>query len=143
GAVADRHAPPPRHPPRPATLPPPGTRGRGAPHPPQRLQVPPVRGQRHLAVAVEIDHPLVHRAPDHLPPPLAGPQPPHAELPRVVDHRLDPKYPPEFVVHLQPVILHPMLDPRTGMAPLLAVGEHLAVAPGMEPPPQEAQNSGR
>ena len=36
-----------------------------------------------------------------------------------------------------------MLDPGTGMPPLLATGEHLAIEPGMEPSPQEAQDVSR
>src|SRR5438270_12606381 len=97
----------------------------------QRVQVTHVGRQRHLAVVIQVAHPFVHRAPDHLLAPGTDPLPTDPELPRIVDHRLDPQHQTELVVHLQPVVLHPVFDPRPGPAILLAMSEHLTVEPRM------------
>src|SRR5271157_2160132 len=52
----------------------------------------------------------------------------------------DPQDQGELVVHLQPVVLHPMFDPGSGPATFLAMGEDLAVKPGMKPSAQERQD---
>jgi hypothetical protein len=75
---------------------------------------------------VQIGNTLVHGAPHHAELPVPFPLAADAELVRVVDHRLDPEDPAELVLHLQPVVFHPMLDPGSRQPLLLAVGGHLA-----------------
>jgi hypothetical protein len=106
----------------------------------QRLQVALVGSQGDLAVAIQIDHALVHRAPRHFAAALTSPPSPDAKLSGIVDDGLDPQDNAELVVHLQPVVFHPMLDPGAGPAIFLATGEHLPVKPGMEPSAQERQD---
>jgi hypothetical protein len=53
------------------------------------------------------------------------------ELPRLVDDRLDAQDQAEFVVHLQPIVFHPVFDPSTGQTVGLAVGQDFAIETGM------------
>jgi hypothetical protein len=99
----------------------------------QRIQIVFVRSQSDLAAAVDVHHASVHRAPHHLAAPPASPQTPAPKLSWIVDGGLDPRDQTELVVHLQPVVLHPMFDSGAGPAIFLATGEHLPVKLGMEP----------
>jgi hypothetical protein len=56
----------------------------------------------------------------------------HLEVPRVVDRRFDPQDAAAFVVHLDRVAIHPVLDPKAFME-LAAVGHHLSRNSALDP----------
>src|ERR1700734_3954021 len=72
---------------------------------PQRLQVAFIGSQGDLAVAVQVNHALVHRAPRHLATALTDSPSSNTKLSGIVDDGLDPQDQAELVVHLQPVVL--------------------------------------
>jgi hypothetical protein len=73
--------------------------------------------------------------------PVAAPPRPaaHLELVRVVDDRFHPQDAPVLVVHLDPVLLHPVLDARPGPSPLPLV-EDLAREAAVELAAEERQD---
>lgn len=78
------------------------------------VEVPSVGGQGDLAVAIEVDHALVHGAPDHLALPFALSSAWDTEQARVVDDRLDAQHEGELVVHLEPVLAFEMVGQALG-----------------------------
>src|SRR6266404_3887486 len=108
----------------------------------QGIEVTLVGGAGDLVVTVEIGHAFVHGAPDHLLASPAFPPAPHAKFAWLVDDRLDTQDQAEFVVHFQPIVLHAMLDTRTGKAIFLAVTENLAVEAGVQATTEESQDIG-
>ena len=62
------------------------------------------------------------------------------ELPRLIDDRFDAQNLAELVVHLQPVVFHPVLDPSTWKTVLLAVGQDFAVEARVQTAAQEGED---
>src|SRR5437763_12019823 len=114
--------------------------GLGPIHDRQGAEVTFVGGAGNFVIAVEVGDTLVHGAPDQLVAPLPLAATADLELARLVDDRLDAQHLAELVVHLQPVVLHPMFDPRPGPAVLLAVGQYLAVEARVQAAAQEGKD---
>jgi hypothetical protein len=112
----------------------------GSVHDRQGAEVAFVARAGDFVIAVEVGDPLVHGTPSHLAASLPLDPAANLELARVVDDRLDPQDLAELVVHLQPVVLDPVLDPRPGPTVLLAVGQHLAVEAWVQAAAQERQD---
>ena len=106
----------------------------------QAIEIPMIRFTSDLMVAIEIGHALVHGTPGHRLAALPRTRAADLELAGLVDDRLDTQHQAEFVVHLQPVVLDPVLDPGTGHALLLARGKYLAIETGMQPTTEESEN---
>ncbi|MGH7856041.1 MAG: hypothetical protein ACREQY_01835, partial [Candidatus Binatia bacterium] len=82
----------------------------------QRVEVARVGLGADLAVAGQEGDALSHRHPRHDVPSLAAHAPADAKLVGLIDHRLDPQHRALFVVHLDPVALHAVLDAPAGQA---------------------------
>jgi hypothetical protein len=100
--------------------------------------------QRQLAVAEEGRHTLPQRDRFGFSAAAAAAAPADPEFLRLVDHRLDPEDRTGFVVHLDPVLFHPMLHPPARHAApelvLDSVGDQLALELAVELPAQEGQH---
>ncbi len=101
-----------------------------------------VGGLGDVAIVIEVAHALVHGKPAHLLLTMPGAGAAHAELPRLVDDRLDAKDQAELVVHFQPVVLHAMFNACPRPAFFLTVVEHLALEAWIELAAQEGKNIG-
>ena len=96
--------------------------------------------QGDLALVVEVGHPFIHRAPRHLTATCSGAQAPDSKLSGIVNHGLNPQDQAEFVVHIQPVVLHAVFDPGTGPAIFLTLSEYFPLESRMKPSAQERQD---
>jgi len=95
---------------------------------------------RDFVIVVEVGDPLVHGTPIHLVASLALDPAANLKLTGVVDDRLDTQDLAKLVVHLQPVVLDPVLDAGPRPAVFLAIGQHLAVETRVQAAAQKAQD---
>ena len=77
----------------------------------QGVQVPGVALERDLTVPEEVGNALPQGNPCADAVTTAADAAAHAKFLRLVDHRLDLEDEPGFLVHLEPVLFHPMFDP--------------------------------
>src|SRR6267142_2356691 len=87
----------------------------------------------------QVRHALAHPSPPHTHLALDADLPAQLETPRVVDRRLDPQHTALLVVHLDGVLLHPVLDPHP-FRTHLNVTARLAAEPAVTAPAQESQH---
>jgi len=66
--------------------------------------------------------------------------PPDFEFAGVVDDSFHPQDLAELVIHLQPVVLHPVFDAGTGMTILLSVRQHFALEVAVQLAAQEGED---
>src|SRR5688572_18480435 len=78
----------------------------------KRIQIAVVGDLRDLGVAVDTGDALAQREPSHRGNSFAHAHPPALELRRTVDHRFDAEDAAVLVVHLDPVLCHPVLHSR-------------------------------
>jgi len=70
---------------------------------------------------------------------LPAPSAPHLELVGTIDHGLDTQYASMLVVHLYPVLFHPVFDPGAGPT-LLVFVEHFTLKASVEFATEEDQD---
>ena len=63
-----------------------------------------------------------------------------AEFARLIDDRLDTENQTELVIHLEPVVLHALLDPGPGSAIFRARGQDFAVEVAMQTAAQKRED---
>ena len=106
--------------------------GDGKVHNRQSIQVALIAGQSHGVILIKVGHAFVHRTPNHLLASLSHSLTADTKFPRLVDNRFDPKDKAEFVIHLQPVVFHAVLDSGAGPAIFLAIAQDFPVKAGMQ-----------
>jgi len=104
------------------------------------FQIPVIGSSGNTLELVEIRHPFIHGAPDHLLVPISLSQTANAKFTRVVDNRLDPQDLAEFIVHLQPVVFHAMFDASSWLAFLFAVGKDFTLEVAMQLTTQKSKD---
>ena len=93
----------------------------------KRLQVSLIAGEGVALIVVQIDHSFAHWTPRPVTRSiLTRAFPKNFEFTGLINDGFDPQDQPKLIVHLQPVPLHAVFDPRTGFAFGLHVGHDLA-----------------
>jgi len=112
--------------------------GGGISHDSQGCQVRMIRCPGDLRVPIQAAHTFAHREPTQLPLALADALTADAKPIRVINDGLDAQHQSEFVIHLDPVLADPMLDPHAFDAGF-EVGQNLLTEAGRELLAEEAQ----